>query len=296
MPNSKDSKPLAGAAEVVRTLSGPNDGMAFASLALDWGAIAGIAFFCQKNPSWCVYLAGIWIIGIFQYALYDGLIHEAAHYTLFSRRTWNDSLDFLYALPFFETTGQYRELHLDHHRYLGRPGDHLVEDYRYHGLPEDPRDLTSPFYTLVVRPLLGRNAFYLVSDTAQNFRPFFWRGFRLTVFWVCVLSACFMTGTLGVLFWYWMVPLIACFPAILFWSEVEDHYGTESGIRTCLGFKNFFTHNSGYHWVHHHYPSIPWYRLPEGHAALFPADNSDVTSGFCETYRGLASRHQKSSY
>ena len=73
------------------------------SLLVDWGMIFGVTYACEASGSWAAYLIGIWIIGVFQYAIYDGLIHEAAHRTLFSGRAWNDHLDFLYALPFFET-------------------------------------------------------------------------------------------------------------------------------------------------------------------------------------------------
>ena len=50
--------------------------------------------------------------------------------------------------------------------------------------------------------------------------------------------------------------------------------------------KNFFHHNAGYHYIHHEYPTIPWYNLPKAHKALCPPE-ADISYGFFDTYRQM---------
>ena len=73
------------------------------------------------------------------------------------------------------------------------------------------------------------------------------------------------------------------FPIFQYWSEIEEHYNTLSGARSNVSFwDNFFKHNEGYHWIHHRYPTIPFYRLPEAHAFLTPS-GTDISQGFFDS-------------
>jgi fatty acid desaturase len=56
--------------------------------------------------------------------------------------------------------------------------------------------------------------------------------------------------------------MLWCRFTFLYWSEVGDHYNTDTGMRSTLGkgYNRLF-HNNGYHAVHHEFPTIPFYRL-----------------------------------
>jgi fatty acid desaturase len=86
---------------------------------------------------------------------------------------------------------------------------------------------------------------------------------------------------------YWVVPMLWCYSSFFYWSEIEDHFNTNTGTRTNVGWTNWLTHNNGFHSVHHKYPRIPWYRLREAHFALC-ADSSDISRGFLDTFRQIS--------
>jgi len=91
---------------------------------------------------------------------------------------------------------------------------------------------------------------------------------------------------------YWFVPLICTFSSFLYWQSVDQHYGTESGTRTNVGFlMNYFGHNIGYHHVHHLCPTVPWYKLPEAHKVLC-SEVTDISHSFFDTYRQLKAYRQ----
>ena len=63
--------------------------------------------------------------------------------------------------------------------------------------------------------------------------------------------------------------MLWCRYTFLYWSEVGDHYNTESGMRSTLGRGyNWLFHNNGYHAVHHEFPTIPFYRLRDAYYGL----------------------------
>ena len=87
---------------------------------------------------------------------------------------------------------------------------------------------------------------------------------------------------------YWFVPLLWSYSFFSALNEVEQHYNTVSGTRSNVNpFFNLIFHNEGYHYVHHLYPTIPWYNLPEAHQT-FCSDNPDISKGILDTYKQLS--------
>ncbi|MBI3563756.1 MAG: fatty acid desaturase [Elusimicrobia bacterium] len=256
------------------------------ALARDWGAIVLIAWASERIGGWPVYIAAAWLIGAFQFAIGEALLHEASHFHLFRTRAWNDRFEALYALPFLMTLSQFRDEHLAHHRDAGTPRDGLLADYRLIGLFEPNPDM---FWLWFVKPVTGfAGYFYLTKLSLKPFRC----GAKLVAFWTAVAAAAWALGGLRLLALYWVVPLFWCHVSYLYWSEVQDHFGTKSGTRTVVGaLNNRLFHNNGYHAVHHARAWVPFYRLPEAHAAFVAGDGADaardLSSGFLETYRQL---------
>lgn len=264
----------------VRSFTGRNEWLSLAAIARDWAAIVGLTALGLRVDRWAFYVVAVWIIGMFQFALSEALLHEAAHYNLFRSRRLHHRLEVLYGLPFFLTVAQYQSEHRIHHARLGGEGDGLVRDYRRLGLYDDRLNVA---WIWLVKPVLGFGCYYASTLTLRPFKE----GAKIVGFWVAVLAAFYAFGLLHVLVWYWFVPLVWSNYAFVYWSEIENHFNTRSGTRTNVSpLYNLLVHNGGYHAIHHRYPTIPWFNLPKAHA-LLGEDGEDVSSGFLDTYRQL---------
>ncbi|MGA7315908.1 MAG: fatty acid desaturase [Silvibacterium sp.] len=255
----------------------------FLAIARDWLAIAALIYIGIRVHRWLLYPILAWLIGTFQFALSESLLHEASHWNLFQTRRWNDSLDFLFGLPFFRTTEQLRLEHKIHHRFLGEPQDALHLDYEKMGLYRPNVNLVWVWFC---RPLLGyAGVHYALALTLKPIKD----GMKIIVFWIAVLSLCAYLHWLRELALYWLVPLLWSCYSNLYWSEITDHYRASTGIRSNFNpWSNFLHHNNGYHFTHHTYASIPWYLLPAATRALC-ADRGDICRGFFDVYRSIRS-------
>jgi fatty acid desaturase len=273
-----------------------NNLKAFQEILRDWLAIALIIAFSIWANNIFVYVTCVWLIGIFQFALGEGITHEAAHYNLFSEKSWHDKLEFIYAFPCFRTIYSYRKHHFPHHQYLGTEKDYIPGQYEFLGLNKTNKNV---FMILVVKPILGFSAiFFIVEilyDLFQNFKisvqekngRLFKSILQLCLFWLVVILGFYWSGHLAILLLYWFVPLLWSYSFFSVFSEVQEHHNTVSGTRSNVNpFFNSIFHNGGYHYVHHLCPTIPWYNLPEAHQT-FCSDNPDISKGILDTYKQL---------
>ncbi|CAN5484768.1 hypothetical protein BH23VER1_BH23VER1_06580 [soil metagenome] len=256
-----------------------------------WGAvlrdcalIAGIAWASISLSHPLAYLVAVWAIGLLQLGLGEALTHEASHYNLFRTRRLNDLGEIVYCLPFFFTLADYRREHREHHLYLNTDREKLHDDYASFGLLSPKRKMAWIWF---VKPLLGYAGWSYLRSVVALISPR--SAWKILTFWTVVGTAALLAGHLDVLVLYWIVPLLWSFASFFYWSEIEDHYNTECGARTNVGWTNLFTHNNGYHYAHHRYPTIPWYRLPQAHRTLFP-QNPDLSKGFLDTFKQISRR------
>lgn len=256
------------------------------AIAGDWTAIAVVIAVSIVIDKWWLYPISAWLIGSFQFALAEGMLHEASHYNVLPDRFANDRTEILCGLPFFRTVEQLRSEHVIHHARLGKPEDHILGDYEALGLF---REKVNVVWIWLIRPILGYAGWYYCG--ALRLRPLR-EGWKIVAFWTCALTACIVLGVVKFLVLYWLVPFYWCCMSFLYWSEISDHYRTATGIRSNLGWiNNLLHHNNGYHFAHHNYPAIPWYRLREAAETLTP-DEGDISGGFLDTFRALRERPQ----
>lgn len=258
------------------------------AVAQDWLLIATLISIGVYFDHWIVFLLLAWPIGLMQFAIGEALAHEASHYNLFRSRRWNDWGEWVLSLPFLFSLSDYRKEHRLHHTKIGELEDHLVADYRARGLFNTPLRM---LWIWLGQPLLGIAGFHYLRSVLfeiSSLRSVV----KLTVFWGTLFSLCIATGNIGYLLCLWILPLTWTYPAFLWWSEIRDHFNTKCGTRTDTGWLNYVTHNNGYHYVHHKYPTIPWYRLPEAHRALCAGEAEDVCHGLCDAYRQLTRKEE----
>ena len=232
---------------------------------------------------WLVTLLLIWPIGLYQFAIGEVLAHEASHYQLFRSRRWNDWTEWIHSIPFFYGIREYREEHRKHHTLFGSQEDHIVGDYRRRGLFRLPPKLIWIWFG---KPLLGIAGVVYTKSVLFDLLSLR-SALRIGALWIAILLVCTFTGTLHWLLWYWILPLFWSFSSLLWWSEIRDHFATRTGTRTDISWMNFFTHDNGYHYVHHKFPSIPWYRVREAHESLFAGENLDVSHGFFDSFQQM---------
>ena len=257
-------------------------------LLFDWGVIFGVIGLSIWINNWAVYLISVWIIGSFQYAIGESLLHEASHYNLFKTKKLNDFFEFLYGYPFFVDMKQYRYWHTNHHYKMGTKLDHLVEDYEIHGLNNPSKNV---FWLWFIKPIIGYAGYFYLRFTIE-LNPLK-SALKFLAFWAPIFSVFWYFDAIEILILYWFVPFLWSFSSFFYWAEISEHYNAKSGSRSDLGFlKNLFHHNGGYHYVHHNYPTIPWYNLPKAHKALCPK-NTDIAYGFLDVYRQLKEDHSK---
>jgi fatty acid desaturase len=231
----------------------------------------------------------VWIIGAFQFALGEGLLHEACHLNLFRTRWLNTFGELFFAYPFFLSMGEYRKYHLAHHADLFGASDYIPEIYGAFGLVRPKRSMT---WLWLIRPVLGlRVGYYFLIICPRSVR----HAAKLILTLGVMVGTFAWFGRLDVLVMYWLVPLLWVFPCFEFWSETAEHLNTQkSASRSNVGkIWNWINHNTGFHHLHHEHPTIPWHQLPRAHAELCPA-NTDITHGFWDTFRQIITPHESS--
>ena len=245
-----------------------DDRRAITCIALDYAvvfAIAGLASWIDWIP---LTLFALVIIAGRQSAL-QGLVHSACHFSLFSKKERNETLQFLFAYPVLDSVPLYREQHLAHHRDFARKTRDRF-DY-LHDVLELSRD--GPWartWVVFIKPLLGHAGYVFVGDVVRTYAGNPSHAFKLVAYWAALLGAAWWFGCLWSLLIYWVVPLVWLYPVLDIWAEMSDHLDAKDETRNQAGFfySALLKGHETYHAVHHLYPSVPFYRLRDLHDRL----------------------------
>jgi fatty acid desaturase len=272
-------------------------GRAIATVAGQYALIALTIFVVEASANWGLfYPLAILIIGTRQYALGESMAHEASHSHLSGSRVINEGLGFATTWPFFYTLSGYRRFHnKEHHNVpLDSSNNSIYEDYEDWGLPpaENPLTADQAVWHLVIKPLSGIISFRHLIKTIEDW---YWdsdlvENTLMLVLWAVALALVIHFGYVMELLAYWIVPWLTVMAVLNFWSEVGDHYRvTDAATRSDLNWfvNTFISHNIGYHALHHHYPKIPWFRLPEAHRALRDDITEQISTGYLTTLRQI---------
>ncbi|MBX2864812.1 MAG: fatty acid desaturase [Leptolyngbyaceae cyanobacterium MAG.088] len=200
--------------------------------------------------------------------------HEGVHGVLNRNPHHNRALSIACALPVLQNFSAYQVLHLDHHKHLGLKGD-----------PDHYKNYTHwnwlVFLMHWARLLIGYPV-YIIAIPILGFRAGtprekLWITFEVLLLGLLATAILLSPIPPSLLIHGWLIPmvLINTMVNIRGMSQhtlLEQEADVIRGTRTILTnpITRFFMCNENYHLEHHLYPSVPWYHLPEVHAALKP--------------------------
>jgi len=240
---------------------------------------------------WLVYAVAILVLATRQHAL-GVLMHDASHYRLFSSRWANEFVgNVACALPIGLMVSRYRAEHTQHHR-----DPNTENDPYWLMFQSNPRDWSwpkRPVRALIVllKDFAGLNShvstreFSNWSPAKNHFgvsgppAPLSWGDRAITYFFVVSLII-FLWMTNGWLYFavLWLLPYLTVSQFLVRIRTIAEHHALPEGSGTdatrhvdprfweALSIAPL---NVNCHLVHHIFPSIPHYNLPEMTDALF---------------------------
>jgi fatty acid desaturase len=295
-PHELESAPVPArlSAARLRELSRIEDSRAAAAIASEWLAICAAIAICSWRSHWALDIVGVVFVGARQHALLV-LAHDASHFRLFSRRWANEWLgNLLLAWPLFVTVEGFRHFHGRHHRFLATeqdgnrvlwsthtPEGALSREWTY---PKSPLQLA---WTVLRRSLLWTGVLWVLRGLVGGFWYAESRVNSLArgVFLLALAAAFTLFGAWKFVLLYWFLPYCTWHVAIQYVRLICEHSNTHAPapyhltrttLPTLLESMFVLPRNIGYHLAHHWYPSVPFYRLPELHAALL--ENPDYAA------------------
>ena len=238
-----------------------------------------------------IYLFAIFLIGGRQRALAD-ILHQAAHGTLLkNKRAGNFFGTVLSGYLVLQSLTGYRFSHvLRHHSFLGDTMlDPDYEQYRQWKICGASLNAAAVRRHLLRTVAPGSTLNYVKYLLKHRILPHaeesLERILRISFIVVSTILIC-SSGYGPLLFFYWLVPLITTQAWIGAFLELVEHYPMIETQRTfdiymsrnrrcswlssfLLGLKQY----DGYHLVHHTFPFIPSWRLPEVHQIMMEDAN-----------------------
>lgn len=269
----------------ISRLSNVSTARALTPLFFDWLIIVATITVAVNVSHWFFDVLAFIVIAGRQHALLV-LVHEATHFRLSKNRGLNDLMGTVFtAWPAFFCLHGYRENHSRHHQFLNTYND--PDWARKVDLPEwkFPKAAPELLKTLLQVALTGwwkiLLLFYMFSGlgSKQTWKDSASRK-RLLKKFIFYAVAGTLVGVLG-LHWivlqYWVLPFLLVFPVIERVRSVAEHFAlsydsiftqTRNVICSWPEAALFGPHNIRYHLVHHLFPSVPQYNLPELHEIL----------------------------
>mgnify|MGYP000005861412 CR=1 FL=1 len=281
----------------------------FGAIAFDWGVIVGSFAAALSFPNPVVWIIAAILIAGRQHALLV-LMHEAVHYRIVRNHATNDRIsNWFLAWPLFVTTEGFRADHLPHHFHLFTEQD--PEWTRKRVRPEFQFPLSrKELLVLILKDAMGFSIlkmFRLLRNFSgakqqetlrkEDVRKRRLRSMERIGYYVVLFSAIGYFGLVVPFLLLWVLPAFTLLFAILRVRNVAEHsnVGVDHDLHmsrnvvapTVLERLVLAPHHVGLHLVHHLYPSVPFYNLPQIHKALqeIPEYANDALN--VDTYFGL---------
>ncbi len=279
-------KPLP--ASLLKELAKTNAVYSLWLIALDWAAILGAIYLCQRFWNPLFYVVTVMWIGNRQHSLAIQM-HDASH-SLISKKRWiNDPIgEVLCAWPMFFRMAAYRENHIRHHRFTNTAQD---PDFRPERFPSN-RPLV---IRMLLRDLVGLGTIDQLRELKRLKKAGQSRQVAVAriLFYALAAAALTLLGGWKLFLLYWLVPIFTWLKVVLRLRAIADHAGLQDqahpfNTRTVV--PNLFDRaflaprSCSYHLGHHFYGTVPSYNLKKLHYALMDnpvvAAHARITYGF----------------
>ncbi len=285
-------------------LSVRSDGPGLRQLASHFGAIAltSLALYLTAGTWWCVPF--LLLQGYLINFLYAPE-HECDHFTAFKSRWLNVCVARIAGFPIFLTNEYHRWAHYHHHR--------NTQDWDNDPELLDRRPFTTPWH--YVSGLLGYRALWtgrikvlMRHALGRADEPYLKPAQRIAVVrvarWYVAGYLLIAVSAIALQSWwpvyYWLGPFLLM--RWTYWLQgLGEHTGLTHAPHTLLNTRTLKTNafmrwgnwNMPYHTVHHTYPSVPFYRLPELHREVEQKLGFSLPS---DAYLSLHWRHLKALF
>lgn len=213
------------------------------------------------------------------------IAHECVHSSFSNSAKVNRFVGSIFMASNFLNFTLHRGYHLKHHAHTTQEGDTQNEIglYGYRNLAQYLKDLlswssvfNSFFYNEWKYSVLAffgkRSSFFNTkeSDLAAVRTDFF-----VMLLW-CAILGYIAYNNFWTVFYTFLVPITFFFPLVLYIISLPEHYKVNNGenaiqntrtVKSSWPVRLVFW-NINYHTVHHAFPYIPFYNLPEAHKLL----------------------------
>jgi fatty acid desaturase len=261
----------------------------------DYVAIAVAVFVAERLGGLLPWMVAVVYVGVRQRYLAN-LCHEALHVKCVgSPRTnlWTGRLAL--AWPLAQSFGDYDREHRVHHRRLGRDDDPKVIAYRAKGLTSPVADKVEFLWRFVLLPALGPMPIATVKTIFTKKKESQGEAAGRLAFWCAAGAVAWATGTLHLVWKYWVPALIFVRPVISLLTDLSNHLGRIDNDDPVLKTRNWTSntlgrhllgghHDDMFHWVHHALPGVLHRHQPRVAALIaerYPrADDIPFCDGF----------------
>lgn len=294
----------------VRKLSVVSNMQGALAIASQWAIVVASFAAAMLSGHWLVWVVAAVVIASRQQAL-GILMHDGAHYLLFTNRKANDLLcDLFCAFPLGLSTTMYRATHFKHHRYTNTPGDpdwamqQQDSDWRF---PKSRWEAAKLILLSVfgLNLLKGYQALKLWSPGLNLYTPIskdLTLGARLLFVAgsIVTYAVIIATRTWWEVLFLWVVPSITLVNLFNRVRAASEHIGTEglhelNSTRTILPtwWERLLISPCGinYHIEHHVFPSVPARNLGRLHRLLMQQpeyrDKAHVTPSYWHPRHGV---------
>ena len=200
----------------------------------------------EQVPLIAIFIA-VWLRAFLHTGMFI-IIHDSIHGVVSNNQKLNDFMGyvaaFLYAILPYQTLASNHRIH---HRY---PATEQDPDF----YQDNPRNFWL-WYGSFMKDYQKGNQFWIL----------FWG--MTVIFWILI----FLGAAIPTIFLFWVIPIIISSLQLFTFGIYLPHRPQPQGYSDRHRAKSnsysvwlsFITcYHFGYHWEHHQYPNLPWYKLP----------------------------------
>ena len=261
----------------------------------EWSAIAVLIFLNARLISIPLALVSVFIIGSRFHAL-GILMHEAAHFNLFSSAKWNDfAAQVFLCSPFLISLSSYRTSHILHHQFSLTERDPTFTRKRGEPAFVFPKKSSRFFIWELAKIFFGYGIILNLKDVARNSQGQSKSKLKSILIPIALIFTLAVLNYAGVLIWFfvlWLLPIFTVLPLLNYWRTICEHsaVSTPEPTRTVVYgmFSKWFLapYNVNYHLEHHLFPKKPWYTLPAVHGQRpLGIEDGHVTNGLFNLWK-----------